>query len=197
MKNRILFLSFLFLLLSSGCMGGNNAPEKQGYFPVKNRTENTGETVNENREENVKTADHLAELAAAVNGVKNARAVVLGRFAVVGIDVDKDLERSEVGTIKYAVAEVLRNDPRGANAVIVADPDLNARLDEMRKDIIDGRPVNGIMEELADIVGRVMPEVPGDLDKPVPKDPAEREKETPNDGERQNPGNGQERSRQE
>jgi len=161
-KNRILFLSFLFLLLSSGCMGGNNAPEKQGYFPVKNRTENTGETVNENREENVKTADHLAELAEAVNGVKNARAVVLGRFAVVGIDVDKDLERSEVGTIKYAVAEALRQDPQGVRAVVTADPDLAARIREISEDIRRGRPVSGFANELADIVGRLMPQMPKD-----------------------------------
>lgn len=124
-------------------------------------------SINEVRkEDSEEVSKHLANLAANVPNVNNATAVALGKFAVVGIDVDKDLDRSKVGSIKYSVAEALKKDPYGANAVVVADPDFLARIDEIRNDIQDGKPVQGVLNELSDIVGRLMPEVPGDLQDP-------------------------------
>ncbi|KIL10744.1 YhcN/YlaJ family sporulation lipoprotein [Bacillus safensis] len=105
-------------------------------------------------------AEHLVNVTEHVADVNDATAIVIGRYAVVGIDVKNDLDRSKVETIKYSVAKALRNDPEGANAVVVADPDTVSRLKEMGKEIQAGRPVSGIMDELAAIVGRVMPEMP-------------------------------------
>ncbi|MFJ5963539.1 MULTISPECIES: YhcN/YlaJ family sporulation lipoprotein [unclassified Bacillus (in: firmicutes)] len=105
-------------------------------------------------------AQHLVNVTEHVADVKDATAVVIGRYAVVGIDVKDDLDRSKVETIKYSVAKALKNDPEGANAVVVADPDTVSRLKQMGKEIQKGRPVSGIMDELAAIVGRVMPEMP-------------------------------------
>jgi len=102
-------------------------------------------------------------LASSIPDVKDATAVVAGNYAVVGIDVDKDLDRSRVGTIKYSVAEALKDDPLGANAVVVADPDIVERLRVMRQDIQKGKPIKGVMNELAGIVGRLMPQIPYDM----------------------------------
>ena len=44
-----------------------------------------------------KSSKHLANLAASVPDVKKATALALGDYAVVAIDVDKDLDRSKVG----------------------------------------------------------------------------------------------------
>ncbi|WP_458414028.1 YhcN/YlaJ family sporulation lipoprotein [Schinkia sp. CFF1] len=110
-----------------------------------------------------KIAAHLVDLANRIPEVRDATAIVAGNYAVVGIDVDKDLERSRVGSVKYSVAEALKDDPHGANAVVIADPDVVQRLREMRKDIQRGRPVAGVMNELAGIVGRVMPQIPYNL----------------------------------
>lgn len=66
-------------------------------------------SINEVRkEDSEEISNHLANLAAEVPNVNNATAVALGKFAVVGIDVDKDLDRSKVGSIKYSVAEALK-----------------------------------------------------------------------------------------
>ncbi|RCK10892.1 hypothetical protein DT075_23010 [Bacillus licheniformis] len=56
----------------------------------------------------------------------------------------------------------MQNDPYGANAAVVADPDTVNRLRAMGREIQAGRPVKGILDELAAIVGRVLPEVPND-----------------------------------
>jgi YhcN/YlaJ family sporulation lipoprotein len=115
-------------------------------------------------------ARHLEALAKNVPGVKDARCVVFGNTAVVGIDVDENLDRSRVGTLKYSVAEAFRKDPYGIDAFVTADMDLNARIREIRADIEAGHPVAGFVEELTDIIGRIMPQLPRDIEL---KDPPE------------------------
>jgi YhcN/YlaJ family sporulation lipoprotein len=105
----------------------------------------------------------LEQLAEDIPGVQHANCVRFGNTAIVGIDVAAGLDRSRVGTLKYAVAEALRNDPIGVNAVVTADLDIVRRLQEIGADIAAGRPVTGFAEELADIVGRIMPQLPKDI----------------------------------
>lgn len=152
-----------FLFVAAGCAGNNDEKTAlnngQNNFITVNQPNNnvngqlTGEQI----------AEHLVDLATRNPDVKDATAVVAGNYAVVGIDVDKDLERSRVGSVKYSVAETLKDDPYGAKAVVVADADMVERLREMRKDIQNGKPVSGVMNELAAIVGRLMPQIPYDI----------------------------------
>ena len=90
------------------------------------------------------------DLAVKVPHVNDATAVVLGKYAIVGIDIDQDIDRSQVGTIKYSVGEALQQDPYGAYATIVADPDLNERIREVAADIENGQPIRGILNELSE-----------------------------------------------
>lgn len=164
------FCLLCFILLIAGCNTNDQANEQakgnsEEFIQVKNST-----TKEVDRETGQEVAKHLVHLASKVPNVKDATAVVIGPYAIVGIDVDKDLDRSQVGSIKYTVAESLKNDPNGARAIVVADPDLNARLKEIQEDIQNGRPVQGIINELADITGRVMPEIPGDIIDPTSED---------------------------
>ncbi|MCD9024457.1 YhcN/YlaJ family sporulation lipoprotein [Cohnella sp. NL03-T5] len=111
-------------------------------------------------------AAHLESLARGIKGVKGANCVVFGKYAIVGIDVDEKMERSRVGTIKYSVAEAFRKDPYGVNAVVTADIDLAQRIREIRADVKHGRPLAGFAEELSDIVGRVIPQIPRNIIPP-------------------------------
>lgn len=129
---------------------------------------------------------HLVELATSVPNVHDATAVVLGKYAIVGIDVNSKIDRSQVGSIKYSVAESLKKDPYGAKAVVVADPDTTQRLKDISAEIKKGRPVQGIMNELSDIAGRLMPEVPSDMINPNPKSGPEQPKKKLNSNEKQN-----------
>lgn len=172
MKN--LAALFILILLATGCGTRDDASQdsQEDLVKVKN---SAIEQVDREESENI--SNHLAELAERVPQVENATAVVIGNLAVVGIDINANLERSEVGTIKYAVAESMKDDPYGAEAMVVADPDMTARLKEVAEDFNSGRPLQGIMNELADITGRVMPEVPADIIKPNPKNATENNKE--------------------
>ncbi|WP_274651876.1 YhcN/YlaJ family sporulation lipoprotein [Paenibacillus humicola] len=155
------FLSALFLsLLTAGC--GTVARNETSPSPQNNAGVHVQQSVP--REMDVAGPEqvtvHLERLAASIPGVQGAHCVVLGNTAVVGIDVDGKLDRSRVGTLKYAVAEAFRKDPYGVNAVVTADMDLTQRLQEIGADIRRGRPIAGFAEEMADIVGRIVPQLP-------------------------------------
>ncbi|QMV44866.1 YhcN/YlaJ family sporulation lipoprotein [Cohnella cholangitidis] len=111
-------------------------------------------------------AAHLESLARGVQGVKDATCVVFGKYAIVGINVDEKMERTRVGTIKYAVAEAFRKDPYGIDALVTADIDLAQRVREVRADVNNGRPFAGFAEELADIMGRLIPQIPRNIIPP-------------------------------
>lgn len=150
-------------MLLSACGIQNNARNEANELPG-NRPIHVKNSAQEpvNREDGQAISRRLVKITESVPGVNDATAVVLGRLAVVGIDVKDNLERSKVESIKYSVAEALQNDPYGANTAVVADPDTVNRLRAMGREIQAGRPVKGILDELAAIVGRVLPEVPND-----------------------------------
>ncbi|WP_337193721.1 YhcN/YlaJ family sporulation lipoprotein [Halobacillus litoralis] len=102
-------------------------------------------------------ARHLAKLAVQVPDVHDATALVLGNYVVVGIDVDKDLDRSRVGVIKYSVAEALKHDPYGKQAAVIADADGVERIRGLGQKMAEGHPVEAVTDELSQIVGRYMP----------------------------------------
>lgn len=179
MKKLITIAGLFFIL--TGCSWNKGVEQKnnqQSLMKVKNSyIENVDQKTGQ------EISKRLVTLATSIPNVHDATAVVLGRYAIVGIDVNSKLDRSQVGTIKYAVAESLKKDPYGAKAIVVADADTTERLREINTDIRKGRPIRGIMEELADVAGRLIPEVPGDLITPNPKSATEKPDRTlsPND----------------
>ncbi|WP_186577593.1 YhcN/YlaJ family sporulation lipoprotein [Aquibacillus kalidii] len=172
MKRYLFSTVFLIPLLLIGCQEQQEEADlaEQGNnqnSPIQVKNSNPTELKELSNQE---IAKHLANLASEVPNVKGANALVAGPYAVVGIDVDKDLDRSRVGTIKYAVTEALQHDPYGRTAVVVADADGTQRIKEMASKVQDGHPVQGFVDEIAAIVGRYMPEFPINEDQPKEQD---------------------------
>jgi YhcN/YlaJ family sporulation lipoprotein len=153
-------------LLLTACRTANVPPTTQQAPPNQTQTQRVQQTVPQPAYDQSPqaTADRLVQIASRVKKVQKATAVVLGKYAVVGITVDPKLDRSEVGVTKYSVAEALKHDPQGAKAVVTADPAIVQRLREMSDDIRNGHPVAGIAQELGDMVGRMMPQLPRDVE---------------------------------
>ncbi|RLL45201.1 YhcN/YlaJ family sporulation lipoprotein [Oceanobacillus piezotolerans] len=173
---------FVITLILIGCAQQENSMESEQaenpYIQVKNSDPNELQELT-----NSQIATHLANLAADVPEVNNATAVVAGPYAVVGIDVDKDLDRNRVGTIKYTVLEALYHDPYGKTAVVVADADATERIRGMAEEIRQGHPVEGFVDELSAIVGRYMPDFP--IRENVPEQPDQNKEVLPKDKERE------------
>ncbi|KAA0548075.1 YhcN/YlaJ family sporulation lipoprotein [Bacillus sp. BGMRC 2118] len=160
MNKIVMILSLISFVVMAGCNNNNEAKqnEENEFIQVKNQV-----IEKEDPRSSEEIAQNLVKLASSVPNVNDATALVVGNVAVVGIDVNSKIDRSRVGTIKYSVAESLKHDPHGANAIVIADPDANVRLRQMGKEIKQGRPISGIMNELSAMVGRLMPELPADL----------------------------------
>lgn len=169
-KYLLIFLTFFTLLI--GCAPENRPPaggaspapsneqQKVNQISYPNQTD-----VNKKAQTSQDVANRLVKLALSDPHVENATAVVVGRIAVVGIDLPGNLDAARVSTIKYSVAQSLKEDPLGANALVTANPDLVERIREMARRIGEGHPVAGIMDELADIVSRIMPQFPREVER--------------------------------
>ncbi|MYL32994.1 YhcN/YlaJ family sporulation lipoprotein [Pontibacillus yanchengensis] len=155
------FLITLFVLLGLvACQNQEeeSLPKQKSESPIVEVQDS--DPVPKQKLNNREQANHLAKVANEVPDVNNATSLVAGPYVVVAIDVDKDLDRSRVGSIKYSVAEAMKKDPYGKNAVVIADADGYERIKQMARKVREGQTVQGITDELAAIVGRYMPEVP-------------------------------------
>lgn len=161
-------LAAALLITGCGAVGRNEtSPPSANNGKLQARQSEPGKKLIQDRKG---VESHLEELAKGVEGVNNAHCVIIGNTAIVGIDVEGDVERSRVGTIKYSVAEAFRNDPHGVDAFVTADIDISNRLAEIGEDVRRGRAVAGFAEEMAEIIGRLVPQLPRHL-SPVQPDP--------------------------
>lgn len=168
---RWIFIFLPFLLLLGCAKTGTDGAASPEQVKTKQTIPADPELTN-----GMDVSEHLEQLAKSVPNVKDANCVVIGNTAIVGIDVDAHLDRSRVGTIKYSVAEALRKDPYGVHAVVTADIDIAQRIREIAADVRQGKPISGFAEELADIVGRIVPQLPKDI---VPRDEQPNGKQEP------------------
>lgn len=167
-------LGLCILLVAALLTGCNQAarqasPSPQNQNEAAPRTQSTEEQQDYRAQDSAKSHQvdkqtHLEELAKRTPGVNNAHCIVMGNTALVGIDVDAKLERARVGSIKYTVAEAIRKDPNGAGTIVTADVDLSQRIAEIGTKIRQGDPISGFATELADIIGRIVPQLPEDTD---------------------------------
>src|SRR5690625_2505719 len=168
---RISILLVSFVLFSTGCQQNNaendHPKEKHNNQYMQISDQNPDDR---NHLDNEQLATHLANVASDVPNVNNATAIIAGPYAVVGTDVDEHLDRSRVGTIKYSVSEALQHDPYGKTAVVIADGDIMERIRLMGVKIQEGYPIQGIVDELSDIVGRYMPDFPIEEERPTDPD---------------------------
>lgn len=157
------------VLILSAC-SQKNEPPADNASPSPNQPPQTVKVrqtaPNEKKDQSSQAvANRLVTIAQNVPNVKGASAIVLGKYTIVGVDLDPTLDRVRTGTIKYTVAQALKEDPQGANALVTADPDITQRIRELNEDLQNGRPVQGVMEELAEIAARIVPQPSRETEK--------------------------------
>lgn len=177
MKKFFVSLTIIFVVLTA-CMDTDSEQNEESNEQLKQT--NDSQQAPEEDVSNQKTAEHLAQLANRVSGVDEATAIIAGPYAIIAIDVDETLDRERVGTVKYSVSEALYKDPYGKTAVVIADADLIERFKQMGNKIQEGLPLEGVVEELAAIVGRYMPVMPT-RDQPNQTDTNENEEDVNDD----------------
>ena len=160
----MVILTLFTLIVTIGCQARNTPPANEAAPPNEKieKKERVPQTArNPKRDQDpTETAHRLAKVVTHLPQVNDATVIIFGDYAIVGIDIDATLDRSRAGTIKYTVAEALKDDPMGAKALVTSDPDLLQRLKDLNADIQKGHPIKGFAEELSDIVARIIPQAP-------------------------------------
>ncbi|WP_051271069.1 YhcN/YlaJ family sporulation lipoprotein [Shimazuella kribbensis] len=144
-----------------GCAPENSAPKEVSPKAEKiSYTQRVKQTVPapQYNKTTTKVSNRLEQIAKQMPHVKDASAVSVGKYSIVGLDLDANLDRGQVGTVKYSVAEALHKDPVGARALVTADVDLMQRIKNINKDIRDGKPISSVLRELAGIAERIAPQ---------------------------------------
>lgn len=160
----------MLLTFAAAVFAGCTQTPPQEPEPGNNvQTQETAPDSTNNMDRNGVTA-HLENIVKSLPQVEDAHCVVFGNTAIVGINVQPGLDRARVDSIKYSAAEALKKDKYGVNSLVTADLDLDQRIREIRDDINNGRPLAGFAEELGDIIGRIMPQIPRDIN-PVDQPP--------------------------
>jgi len=162
-KKYFLFTTICLMLFLVGCNKNATPPSStsQKKLEVEQSSYEPDNIMNTKE-----IASHLATIASEVPDVHDAAAIVAGPYAVVAIDISQEVERQETGKIKYSVLEAMEHDPYGRSAVVIADADMLQRIKEMKNSIRDGAPVQGVADELGNIVSRYMPTFPIDDNAP-------------------------------
>lgn len=153
----------------------NNTPITENTVPrTNNTTIDNNRTIENNRmntdlERNVESnnlsntnmtdkADKIAAEVTKVKDVKSATVVITGNTALVGINMTSGTK----GTLNAQVKENVENavkavDKNITRVSVTADPDLFTRIENIAKDIGNGKPLSGFGQEIEEIIRRVTP----------------------------------------
>ena len=103
-------------------------------------------------------AERVANAAARVKEVESATCLITGNTAMVGLQFNEQYKGQLTDSIKRQVEKRVRETDNRINRVVVtADPDLVSRIEEIFREIGNGRPISGFTEEINEMINRINP----------------------------------------
>ncbi|WCK55755.1 YhcN/YlaJ family sporulation lipoprotein [Aneurinibacillus sp. Ricciae_BoGa-3] len=97
-------------------------------------------------QENSRTARRMSQLAANINGVTRATALVNGRDAVVGIEGAQPHNRK---MLERHVQQTLKRAEPGYAIHVTADPGLNQRIRTLNTQMGAGQPIRNVGQDIS------------------------------------------------
>lgn len=164
-RNVLILLSFVLLVsLAMACSPQQRPQERTTPAPQQRVTpapEAPGNrTPERDATEDTRRAEAIANSVEDINGIKAATVIVTGTTAYVGVDLSGNVEGNMTDAMKQSVIDTAKKTDRMLNNVFVsADVDTVTRLKNFSKDIQQGKPVSGFLDELAEMFRRPAPTV--------------------------------------
>lgn len=160
----IAVFTLIFSVLLVGCRGAEkpNLPRtKQGDRNIiDNEIERKDlDIVEEKSDKALSTrAEKIADSIVDLPGVDDATVVITGNTALVGVDIEEELEGKVVTDLKkQIVTRVKQIDKNIKNVTVTADPDLFERIDDIAQEINRGRGMSEFADEVREIIRRITP----------------------------------------
>lgn len=145
--------------LNNNLNGKNNVGEDVRRNATDNIRTNDTRDMTDNVDTNLSDrAEDIARKVANLNDVNSATVVISGDTALVGVDMKNNLEGKITDDLKRKVEKVVKDtDDKIDNVSVTADPDLYKRLDNMARDIRNGKPISGFSKEIQEMLRRITP----------------------------------------
>lgn len=161
----IVVLFIVFMMVTSLTLIGCQRPARPNPNPPNNPNNLNGNNPNDlTRPETdlgndvAERANYLANAVERIDGVDRAAVVITNNTALVGIDLKDNVEGNMTTQMKNEVERVVRNtDRRIVNVQVTADADLYRRINNIARDINNGRPIQGFDDEIREIIRRITP----------------------------------------
>jgi len=170
-KNKNLFLLLVLILLVTLTLGLACTPQRRpapspaprdndpGVGDIRMEDRDVDERREENNAEGQKKAERMAEtIVDEVQGINSATVVFAEEIAYVGIDLHANYTGNEAENVKKQVTGLVKEEDTDIETVYVTeDADTFTRLQRIGRDIENGRPVSGFLDELQNMFRRVTP----------------------------------------
>lgn len=103
-------------------------------------------------------AQVLAEKISDLKNINSATVVVSGNTAWVGVDLAAKMENKMTNALKNEITTLVKKEDKDITTVYVtADADTVTRLRNIARDITNGKPLSGFINELNEIGRRITP----------------------------------------
>lgn len=103
-------------------------------------------------------SDEIADKVSELKEVNRAAVVISGNTALVGVNITDNVEGNMTNNLKDRIEDVVRaTDNNIRNVSVTANADLYSRIENIGKDMRNGRPLSGFAEEIEEILRRINP----------------------------------------
>ncbi|MBV7506834.1 YhcN/YlaJ family sporulation lipoprotein [Bacillus sp. sid0103] len=124
----------------------------------RNRNDNTITNVRNNNQTNTRLADRAVDKVINLVEVDDAVVIVNDNNAYVAAKLDRSSRNELTSDIKDKIARAVKSvDKDIDNVYISVNPDFYNRMNSYSRDIRNGRPISGFMDEFSDMIRRVFP----------------------------------------
>lgn len=166
LKKKLFFVLVLFLIVALIIPLGIGCTPQQRPAPDNDRQGQERQMENNDRERDritrnnaQKEAADLAEkITDRVQGVNSATVIFAEEIVYVGIDLYASFSGDRAENVKKEVAQLVKeHDPDIERVYVTEDADTFTRMQEIARDIENGKPLTGFLDELQNMFKRVTP----------------------------------------
>jgi YhcN/YlaJ family sporulation lipoprotein len=121
--------------------------------PITYRTPNAVPNVT-----NLRVANKAADAVSRLKEIDSAVVFLTDRTAYVAVVLEKDYRAGLTGRLKSKVAkQVKRSDPSVRTVYVSANPDFVSRMRDYARDVQQGRPIAGLIDNFRKMIQRTFP----------------------------------------
>jgi len=121
--------------------------------PITYRTPNAAPNVT-----NLRVANHVADAVTRLREVDSSVVFLADRTAYVAVVLEKDYRAGLTGRLKSKISrQVKRIDPSVRTVYVSTNPDFVARMRDYARDVQQGRPITGLIDNFRKIIQRTFP----------------------------------------